>query len=465
MAQATHFERSAPRRLIGIILLVMSVALAVAAVGLRSYWLPLVRQFLVPAPAADPQEAEHDHSGHDHAGHDDSNSIELSAQARKNIGLTIGEVKLQTFTRTVALPGIVIERPGRSTLEVTTPMTGIITRIYPIQGESVEPNQPLFEMRLTHEEIVQAQADLLRTVEELDVVSREITRLERISVDGAIAGKTLLERKYEQQKLEAIRRSQEQALRLHGLDAEQVNSILQDRALLKQVTIYAPAAEMMDDRETVRFQVQQLHATPGQHVEVGTSLAVLANYQELFIEGSAFERDAPQISLAAKNDWPVTVLLDTPSTERERLKDLRILYLSGKVDQDTRTLHFYVTLPNVIEQESTLEGSRRFFSWRFRPGQRMQLLIPVESLPDRIVLPIDAVAFDGPEAYLFTPNGNHFDRRPVHVEYRDSLWAVVANDGSVFPGDQVALSGAQQLQLAIESKSGGPIDPHAGHNH
>jgi multidrug efflux pump subunit AcrA (membrane-fusion protein) len=222
---------------------------------------------------------------------------------------------------------------------------------------------------------------------------------------------------------------------------------------------------MMDDRETVRFQVQQLHATPGQHVEVGTSLAVLANYQELFIEGSAFERDAPQISLAAKNDWPVTALLDTPSTERERLKDLRILYLSGKVDQDTRTLHFYVTLPNAIEQESTLEGSRQFFSWRFRPGQRMQLLIPVESLPDRIVLPIDAVAFDGPEAYLFTPNGNHFDRRPVHVEYRDSLWAVVANDGSVFPGDQVALSGAQQLQLAIESKSGGPIDPHAGHNH
>ena len=62
------------------------------------------------------------------------------------------------------------------------------------------------------------------------------------------------------------------------------------------------------------------------------------------------------------------------------------------------------------------------------------------------------------------------ERRPfrppgVHVEYRDRFSVVIANDGSLFPGDVVATCGAQQLQLALKNKAGGGIDPHAGHNH
>src|SRR3712207_7858428 len=41
--------------------------------------------------------------------------------------------------------------------------------------------------------------------------------------DGAIAGKSLLERKYEQQRQEAILHAQRQALLLHGLSEAQVN--------------------------------------------------------------------------------------------------------------------------------------------------------------------------------------------------------------------------------------------------
>jgi hypothetical protein len=95
----------------------------------------------------------------------------------------------------------------------------------------------------------------------------------------------------------------------------------------------------------------------------------------------------------------------------------------------------------------------------------MQLQVPIEKLADRIVLPIDAVAQDGAETYVFVPNGDHFDRRPVHVEYRDQTFAAIAQDGALFPGDVVAISSAQQLQLALKNKSGGAIDPHAGHNH
>jgi len=95
----------------------------------------------------------------------------------------------------------------------------------------------------------------------------------------------------------------------------------------------------------------------------------------------------------------------------------------------------------------------------------MQLRVPVEQWPGRIVLPVDAVAREGAETFVFLENGDHFDRRPIHVEHQDQLWVVVANDGSLFPGDTVALTGAHQMQVALKNKAGGGVDPHAGHNH
>ena len=111
------------------------------------------------------------------------------------------------------------------------------------------------------------------------------------------------------------------------------------------------------------------------------------------------------------------------------------------------------------------EGTSRFVTWRYKPGQRMQLELPVEEWRERIVLPTDAVAQDGVEHYVFRSHGDHFDRAPVHVEHRDPEWVVIANDGTLAPGDRVALSAAQQLQLALKNRSGGGVDPHAGHDH
>jgi hypothetical protein len=72
---------------------------------------------------------------------------------------------------------------------------------------------------------------------------------------------------------------------------------------------------------------------------------------------------------------------------------------------------------------------------------------------------------EGAESFVFQQNGSHFDRIPIRVAYRDSSHVVVANDGSIFAGDVIALRGAHQMQMALKNKSGGGVDPHAGHNH
>jgi multidrug efflux pump subunit AcrA (membrane-fusion protein) len=449
--------------------LALLLATGAAAAVLWSRWLPAAREWV---GVSRQQPAPHDdHNGghnHDHPGHEEGNSLELSDQARNNIGLKVTTIELKPFEKTVTVPGIITERPGRTILEVAAPMTGVITEIAKVQGEAVEPGELLAEMRLTHEELVQAQGDLLRTAESLDVTKREIARVEDIIREGALAGKTLIDLNYEKQKAEAALRAQRQTLVLHGLSEEQVAGILETRRLLPRLSITVPAGYAKeispDDRPTL--QVQELRVERGQHVNAGDVLFVLADHRELFIEGRAFEQDVAAISNAIANNWKVSAAIENKSgPPADAATGLSIAFMANKVDPESRAFRFYVTLPNHILRETKAADGRRYLDWKYKPGQRVQIRVPVEEWKERIVLPIEAVAFEGNEAFVFQANGDHFDRRPVHVEYRDQEWAVIANDGSLFPGDLIAESGAFQLQTALKSKAGGGIDPHAGHSH
>ena len=413
-----------------------------------------------PGEPAREGEATYDHK------HDEAAAIKLSTAAQENVGLLLATVELKPFDRTMTVPAMVVERPGRSSIQIAVPLTGVVTRVWPLQGETVTPGQPLFDIRLTHEEVVEAQAEFLRTAEELDVVQREIDRLEKVAADGVVSGKTLLERKYEQQKLQATQRSQRQRLLLHGLSTQQVDDILTKRTLLSRLTVTVPeqSGEVVKDASARVLQVQELKVENGQHIKAGDLLCVLADHSELFIQGKAFEQDAPVLNKVADNNWRLTAVIDANGQGRQNVANLRLLYVANKIEPDSRAFLFYVQLPNKLIRNQEIDG--RFFSaWQFKPGQRVELLVPVEQWSDRIVLPINAVVQDGPESYVFEENDGHFDRRAVRVEYRDEYSAVVANDGTLTPGKQVIVSGSYQVHLAMKNKAGGAPDPHAGHNH
>ena len=416
------------------------------------------------AHAGDPHgEPGHDHHDHDHDADHDANSLRLSPQAQENIALKLDEIKLQDFHRTITVPGMVVERPGETTVHVSAPLTGIVTRIFAIQGEIVSPGAALFELRLTHEELVQAQVEYLRTAEELDVVKREVERLQKLAASGAIPGRSLLEQQYEQQKKEAALRAQRQALLLHDLTSEQVDAIYSRRVLLQQMTVYAPSAA--ESAKTKTQQVQFIRVVKGQRVADGDMLCTLADYSELYVEGQAFEDDIPKLSLAVQNQWTVSAVFQPTGAEPDVVEKLEILYLANRVDPDSRTFNFFVKLKNRAVRDSTSEGKRRFIDWRYKPGQRVELRIPVERWTNRIVLPVAAVVQEGAESYVFAYHDGHFDRRAVRLEFRDQLWAVIAAGEGIQPGDTVALTGAHQMHLTLKNKLGPAPDPHSGHQH
>ena len=78
-------------------------------------------------------------------------------------------------------------------------------------------------------------------------------------------------------------------------------------------------------------------------------------------------------------------MLETASGESRDIPGLTIDYLASEVDAEARTLHFFVSLPN--EKLSGLPGelSSETLNWRYRPGQRVRLRVPIEEWPDRMV--------------------------------------------------------------------------------
>jgi len=473
----------------------LTLFIAAAATGGMTFnrWWPSAQRLVEQAisPGSSGSEGEHSaDDGHDHS-HGGDNSIEISPQAMKSLGLddsTLKPAVLSTYRQAITVPAIIVGRPGRTRLEASTPIAGVITHVHAVQGEAVHPGAVLFQLRITAEALVNSQMNLLKLLGELDVETREIARLSKAVDTGAVASRNLLERQYAQEKLQSQVDAQREGLKLVGLSERQIEDIVANRKLLKELLIVAPSHDHHSEEELklaetavqpVKFQkvdseepaqtspliLQEVLIHKGETVTAGQTLAVLTDNSELYIEGRAFEQDAAWMTEAVRKGWKASAAITAPGGKTVMVEDLAFAYTGSVVDAEARTLPVYVRLPNHIERSEPAPDGQLFIDWRYRPGQRLQLRIPVAEWKDRFVLPADAIARDGLDSYVFRQNGKKFDRVRVTVEYRDQDTVVVADDNQIYPGNVIALRGAHQLQMALKNRSGGPVDPHAGHNH
>ena len=214
------------------------------------------------------------------------------------------------------------------------------------------------------------------------------------------------------------------------------------------------AFRMTEDSDNdLAFEVQELNVELGQQVQAGQLLSTLANHHSLLIEGHAFKREASSLARAAENGWPITCSFaeddqtDWPPFDQT----LEIRHLANSVDSETRTFGFFISLRN--QSRAYEKDHNSFVVWRFRPGQRVRLQVPVEQLKDVLVLPSAAIVREGPEAWVFQQNGDLFNRLPVHVLHEDRLRTVLANDGSVKAGLYLAQSAAASLNRVLKAQA------------
>lgn len=445
----------------GMLMLAMLGGLIAAAAWYRDLWLPLLQRPVVEpmtATAADDEPASQ------------AKVLELSPQARQNLKLVSRPAKLSNYWRAVIVPGEITDRPGLSDRGVTSPAVGVVTQIHAFAGDTVRPGDQLFTLRLVSEYIHNTQSELFKVTRDIELETEKRQRLSQIG-EGAIPQVRIIEVDQQLRRLQAASESYRQDLLTRGLNLDQIAQVAAGK-FVATVDVVAPppiavpsgpgAAIPAAPAAYIAYEVQELKVDLGTQVQAGQLLGVLSNHRTLYIAGHAFKREASSLERAAQEHWPIEVEFaeDDAASWPALDQTFEIRHLSNMVDPASRTFDFFVPLVN--QSRSYAKDGKTFVVWRFRPGQRVRLHVPVEELKDVIVLPAAAVVREGPEAYVFRQNGDLFDRRPVRVLHEDRLNVVIANDGSVAPGWYLAQGSAASLNrvLKAQSASGTPVGVH-----
>jgi len=225
--------------------------------------------------------------------------------------------------------------------------------------------------------------------------------------------------------------------------------------LIDKVVITAPKADEATAGGAVLYVVENLAVREGQHVDVGVTLCRLGDYRRLYIEGQAYQRDLEFVRQAMTERWNVSAVLQKGSRDSVPIDKLPIVYIDSAIDVETRATRFYVELDNTLATPIEVM-ERPFADWRFRVGERLEVRVPTEQFRKKLVVPAEAVAEDGLENYVFQVSGDRFVRRPVEIQYRDEQRVVLAEGQMITEGVRIAMSGAYQLQLALQNRAAGP---------
>lgn len=407
---------------------------------------------------------------------DEPSVLKLSPQARKNLQLVSKPAKRQIYWRTIQVPGAVVDRPGYSDRGVTSPAAGNVAEVHAFPGDTVRPGDRLLTLRLFSEYLQNTQKQLFTSMKEAQIVQEQLARLRPLSETGGIPQTKIIDLENELRRQNAVIQSHRQDLLTRGLNPEQIDGVADGRfvstvevrvppRVAEPETLITDSQSSLSDDLTDRdfaFEVQELNAELGQQVQAGQLLMTLANHSVLYLEGHAFKREAPVLEQAARNGWKVSVEFaeDDATSWPDLQQEFEIRYLANTIDTNSRTFDFFIPLEN--QSRSYSKDGQTFVVWRFRPGQRVRLHVPVEELTDVIVLPASAVVSEGPEAYVFQQNGDLFNRIPVQVLHEDRRNVVLANDGSIVPGLYFAQNAAASLNrvLKAQAASGMRADVH-----
>lgn len=452
-------------------IVVILVALGASAYFTRATWLTWLNK-IMPVSTAASNDAKEKHDEHDHS-HDDGNRVKLSEQAQKNLKLVVEPVVPETYSRTIIIPGMVVDRPGLSDRAVISPVAGVITAVNIQPGDTLKPGDSMFKVRLLSEVFQQSQSELFKASRDLQLNKENISRLR--SVGDAIPQGRVIELENQERRLQASITAYRQELLTRGLSQEQLDSIAAGKFITEMAIPTPPLTEanavsttpglpMPPDPTPPMYEVKEVRVQVGEQVQAGQALCILANHRVLYIEGRAFKQESGLLEKAAQQSWPVKAEFAEESNGWPAAEsNLQIRHLANTVDPVSRTFAFFIPIAN----QSRLFGKdgKSYMVWRFRPGQRARLHVPVEQFEDVFVLPASAIVREGAEVFTFRQNGDTFERRPVHLLLEDRDTVLIANDGSLGAGQFIVRNGAAALNRALKAKAASGGGGHEGHDH
>ena len=421
----------------------------------------------------------------------------ITPQAAQTIGLTTHEVDFGPVEEVIQLLGTVAALPDRRHV-IASRTSGQALHIHVQVGEAVgkgdilieidsaELARNIFEARRIEADYQKLLVDFTRTKgriqqlvlerrtseEAAELAEAEYARLK--SADRAVSLNTLNESKAA--ALQARARAKHKAVELEVATeeaaalAEQTEALSLSRDALLAVANVDPsqieeagsqANAVLCDEVPARLSIVRLRSpidgvvverttSPGQGVEAGQPLMVVADYSQVQVHG---ELPESLISRLRRGE-PAKVRI-RPQSDRQQVVEGKVRFISPAIDPVKRTAHLVVDAPN---PDDGLHG-----------GAFVNVAVVLRDMSSKddwpVVVPASAVLKEGPVYYVFkqvTPDELIFERQDI-TPGRQNDQVVEVKDG-LCPGDVVVVRGAYSLSQMRPGDAGG-ADVHADHNH
>jgi membrane fusion protein, heavy metal efflux system len=252
----------------------------------------------------------------DEAEHKDlPKSVRLTPQVIADIKLTTEEVRLQTLSPSLSLPGEITVDPDRSA-RVSSPVAGRIVEVRFKEGSVVKKGDALALVRIP--ELGKVRAAYTIAAAKGATAKANAQRLAELSEKGLAPAYEAQTAKTEAQALAAESAALGEQLAALGANGSGSDLILR-----------APVSGMVVSRDVV----------VGQPINADYTLASIADLSEVWFLGRLFEKDIGRVRIGAKS----AVTLNAYPNERF---EGTVEYLGRQIDVNSRTLTARIRVAN-----------------------------------------------------------------------------------------------------------------------
>jgi len=338
----------------------------------------------------------------------------VSAAQLKTLGITLLKLDQPGAIAGMAYAAKVVLPPGQEQV-VSAPVGGVVDQLLIGEQQVVKAGQPM--LRLSSPQYGEMQLKLIESANRARLSQKTLQREKALLAEGIISERRVLEAEAAAQDDAARQRQAEAALRLAGIDTAAIQRIAAGGTLSDGVVVRARAAGV----------VLGIGIKPGQRVQEADALLSMASLQTLWLDiAIPADRQPATLPKAAAIQIVGRDAVAMPLSVGAMVSDSQTVTLRARVTRGTE---------------------------RLRPGEVVQAQVPFAANAAGWALPLQAVARQDDQAYVFVRTDKGFIARPVSVV--SSAGASVQVTGDLKPGQEVATASVIALKAAWQGKSGG----------
>lgn len=341
------------------------------------------------------------------------NSIELTAAQLRTV--SIARAEPHTFALEHTAVGVIDFNEDR-TVQVSAPYQGRVVRLSAHAGDRVRRGQLLFTV--DSPDMVQAESTVIAAAGALELNDRALQRAKGLYAVQGLAQKDYEQVVSDQQAAEGAYRAARDALRIFGKSNADIDRIVRQRRIERQMPVVSPIAGVVTARNAAEGMLVQPGASPAPFA--------VADVTSKWMLADVAEADVP--SLALGQPLAVKLLAFPDRTFRGRISNI-----AEAVDPNT---HRVRVRSEVADPHDELRA-QMFASFIVQVGKSRSLAVPYDAVVRE---------GDGTMTVWVTTDRHRFQRRTVRIGQQQDGYDQILE--GLQSGELIAASGALFISTA-----------------